>query len=344
MSVGIFPANVSQVAASNGFAGGGRRVPAPGWLKIIQGTGPLTSITVGNATVVGYGNGAIGRLQNSAGNAVSANVRITSTNSTGGTLVLSIDNAGNNFMNTAALAIVGFANSLLKVNTSVGGSGYVNGDVLTFSNGVINATAQVLTNSTGGILAWDAANTANSGVQFVSPGYNGSGFTGVAAEVAIAFTTKANSISTLKITNATGGATRSDSAFVNGDVVTASNVAGGAVNATFTVGTNTVGGITSFTLVTSGRLFNGVNTGALFAVANSTGGASLGTLAGSVISANQFGGISGSIVANTTSFAAGGNAVFSVVLGGRAQRVQYECLAEVSSMTGALGAAFPYSA
>jgi hypothetical protein len=67
--------------------------------------------------------------------------------------------------------------------TSSGGTGYANGDVLTVANGVVNATATVATNSTGGDLTFTFTN-------------NGSGFINTSA-VAI---TVANSTA-----GATGG-------------------------------------------------------------------------------------------------------------------------------------------
>lgn len=87
----------------------------------------------------------------------------------------------------------------------------------------------------------------------------------------------------------------------NTDVVT---VSGGVVNATASLTTNSTGGIVSVTPSVYGNGFMSVST-AIVAVANSTGGST-----------------------------AGSGATLTPVLGGRANRVQYETLVAMRTITG----------
>ncbi|AGS80948.1 hypothetical protein [Caulobacter phage Cr30] len=90
--------------------------------------------------------------------------------------------------------------------------------------------------------------------------------------------------------------------YTNGDIVRVSN---GAVNATFTVSTNTGGSITSLTSTNNGAGFINVAT-AVVAVTNSSGGTTTGS-----------------------------SATFVLRLGGRAGRVNYETLVAMKTIAGA---------
>lgn len=113
---------------------------------------------------------------------------------------------------------------------------------------------------------------------------------------ALAFTDPANGMFQANIS--VGG-----TAYANGDLVTFGN---GQVNATATISTNTTGGITGLTFTSGGRGFsNSLNT--TTTITTNTGSGA-------------------TVVANSTSFKAGGTAVFTGVLGGRGGRKQMETL------------------
>lgn len=57
---------------------------------------------------------------------------------------------------------------VLTVAKNAGGSGYVNNEVVTLSNGVVNATATITTNSTGGVTA---LTLTNGGSGFANTGH-----------------------------------------------------------------------------------------------------------------------------------------------------------------------------
>ena len=57
---------------------------------------------------------------------------------------------------------------VLTIAPNVGGSGYVNTQVVTLSNGVVNATATITTNSTGGVTA---LTLTNGGSGFANTGH-----------------------------------------------------------------------------------------------------------------------------------------------------------------------------
>ena len=132
----------------------------------------------------GFTNGDLIVISNGTINAL---VSITA-NATGNTASATLVRGGAGFVNATAIAKAYFAsdgaspagNAVASATVSVGGTTYGNTDVITFSNGVTNATANPVTNSTGGITS-------------VTMLTYGRGFPG-ATNVAIAFA------------NATGGA------------------------------------------------------------------------------------------------------------------------------------------
>ena len=156
--------------------GAGTKVTkSPGWVLVKQGTGPVNNVilysnTIGNAVITaggaGYTNTDLILVRET--NAVEATANV-STNSTGGIVALAFSYKGLNFANVSALTVyaANSSNQTSLTNTSVGtgatftftlantvgvtGNGYSNTDNFYFSNGAINAVANVFTNGNGAI-------------------------------------------------------------------------------------------------------------------------------------------------------------------------------------------------
>lgn len=138
--LGVWAANASQLVGASG------KIGHTGWQYVRMGTGPLKSLTI-SASGTGFVNLAVTTVTSpqAGGN---ANFLAT-TNSTGGITALTLINGGAGFVNTSAAVVVP-ANGIVNVAIG-GGSGYSNSDTIVFSNGQVNATATLSTNSTGGI-------------------------------------------------------------------------------------------------------------------------------------------------------------------------------------------------
>lgn len=311
--VGLFPINVAETQAlRNGMA--------PGWNIVRQGVGPVTGVSV-NAAGGNYGNGAIAWISNGVANAffqITANATGNVTAITLGRLAAPYGTftpasySGSGFLNATAVGLAGGANSLFQANISAPGTAYGNGDLVVFSNGVVNAIASITTNSTGAITNLTFSQT-------------GAGFDETAGDVVVNIHSSA-SLNTISSANIVAGGT----SFTNGNIVTFSN---GVTNATATVTTNATGGITSLAFTAIGSGFTGNAAQVVVTIANSTGG-STGVGSGSNIVANSFGPVHGSIVANSSSFDTGSGLTVVVTLGGRAGRVTYEPVAYVQGMSG----------
>ena len=298
MAVGVFPISVATAQSLRSGIG-------PGWNLMRQFAGPVATLAI-SAVGASYGNLACGLVSNGTTNAE----YFVTVNATGNVQTVSLVTPGAGFTNTGMLKFVLPANGMVKANISVPGIGYTNLDFVTFSNGVTNAVASLTTNSIGAITT----------VTFT---LGGGGFDGTAAHAVPTITSVGgNTVTTAHIT--AGGTTYS-----NGDVVSFSN---GVTNATATVSTNATGGISSLTFTNIGSGFDGVTGDVVVSVANSTGGATSGS--GATVTANSFGPLNGSIVANSTSFAAGSGLTLTATLGGRAGRVTNEILAFVKGQTG----------
>jgi len=139
----------------------GKRITHTGWVLRKAGTGPLLTATV-NTTSGGSGfvNLAVFSLSAGGTGTVNATGTIT-TNSTGGIATLTVDGgkSGTGIFNLSNSTFVQPANAISNstsgttlVLSSIGG-GYTTGDIVTFSNGVINALATVTANATGNITA-----------------------------------------------------------------------------------------------------------------------------------------------------------------------------------------------
>lgn len=133
-AVGVFGVAPGELA--NAAADG---VSHAGWVKVVQGTGGIVTLTV-NASGTGYGNGGIGTLSNGV---VNATYSVT-TDGSGNVTSISILNPGRGWKATAEVNAASLpANAIYGVTINDGGSDYAIGDVVTFSNGVVNATALV---------------------------------------------------------------------------------------------------------------------------------------------------------------------------------------------------------
>lgn len=143
--MGVWGANAADIATRN-TSGNTKNINHSGWHLVRQGTGGVASVALANGGG-SYVNLAVGTVTSpqTGGN---SNFSV-STNSTGGITTLTLLGPGAGFINSTA-TIVGPANGIVNVAIG-GGTGYSNADTIVFSNGQVNATATLFTNSTGGI-------------------------------------------------------------------------------------------------------------------------------------------------------------------------------------------------
>ncbi len=108
-TVGVFGVDAAEMAV----AGFGKSVAHPGWQLVKRGTGPVTAVAATGGT--SYANTDLvvisGGQINGAGTLV--------TNSTGGTLVITVTNGGRGFMNVGSVTVA-ITNS---TGGATGGSG-----------------------------------------------------------------------------------------------------------------------------------------------------------------------------------------------------------------------------
>jgi hypothetical protein len=152
-AIGIF--GVSATEMSNNVINRSPERPAhAGWNLRRAGTGPVVSFTV-TAAGSGFANGETINVSNGSSNATGT---ITS-NATANMISVSVTSPGAGWTNTG-MAVIAF-NREKHVNTvSYTGTatGYANTDYILISNGTVNATANVSTNSTGGTLTFTINN------------------------------------------------------------------------------------------------------------------------------------------------------------------------------------------
>ena len=148
-AVGQFGVSAAEMANTTGEAA---RVAHAGWQLRRAGTGPVTAFTV-TAPGAGIANGETITVTDTSGSASPAimAVGIAISNATGNLVSVSIANSGL-FVNTTAIAIT-FNKEKHIANVTVTGSatGYSNTDTIRVSNGSVNATATMTTNSIGGV-------------------------------------------------------------------------------------------------------------------------------------------------------------------------------------------------
>lgn len=196
-----------------------------------------------------------------------------------------------------------FEGPVISVAVTNVGANFANGEVVLFSNGgagLQNGYGIVSTNSSGNMTSvaiGPAASFSNSvaGGRFMN------------ANVVVISFVREKHLLTVNIT--AGG-----SGYNNTDVIQCGN---GFVNGTATITTNATGGIATATPLNLGLWANNVaNNVVTFQVQNTSGLPSTGT--------------SATFTANLTQSTSGN---VSVTLGGRAGRVQYECIVAMTGMT-----------
>lgn len=127
-----------------------------GWVLVKTGLGPVTALTATGGS--NFANGSTVTLSNGSSNGL---VTLT-TNATGNIASAVINNGGVFDVNTAV--VVGFnrerrlANTGTYINYTGTATGYSNTDYVVISNAIINATANVTTNATGGSLTFTVNN------------------------------------------------------------------------------------------------------------------------------------------------------------------------------------------
>jgi len=290
----------------------GNRITHTGWQLRTVGTGPVTGATITNGGS-SYVNAAVFQFTATGTGTINA-VGTVTTNSTGGITALAYDTnpAGDGFVSVANATFVAPVNAIANSTSgatlavSAAGAGYTNGDIVTFSNGQANALGTITTTASGNIstIAITRAgrgfsNTLNTVLSYAN---SSGGRTG-------------NAIVSVTVT--AGG-----TAYTNGDIATFSN---GVVNATGSITTNSIGGITTVTMSAVGRGFANV-TSIVVGIANSTGGATLGSTA--VLTPVLY------TTTVTFTVTVGSGATATATLGGRAGRVHYETLVALKGITG----------
>lgn len=219
--IGVYGIDPTE-AKTSGKAGAG-------WIAVRQGMGAVNTIAV-NAGGTGFGNLAVGTL---SGGDINVNFQVDSTNSTGGANSVSIisgQSPAGRFANVGAITVTQPANGIYTATISAGGTGFSNGDLITFGNGQVNAVASLTTNTTGGITA-------------VTFSTGGRGFT--------------NTLNTTRtLTNATGGSTAGTGSNIVPTIAT-----GSGLTLTITLGGRA--GRTSYEELVSIGSINASNTTAL---------------------------------------------------------------------------------
>lgn len=312
--VGIFAASKAEMANTTGE---GHKVRAPGWNLRRAGQGPILSALI-NAPGTGFSNGETITTSNGAGNGTLVIVANSSTNATGLTV-----RSGGLFTNAAVVAFT-FNRERHVANVTCTGTGltYANTDTILASNGTINATATVSTNSTGGLAntsftitnpgIWPSG-TANSAVVVVALAANGaaSNGTGLTFAVNLANSTggSVNALANSVILGGRAGRIRYEclaenssmgnsglilttltaaggaiTGYANTDLVVASN---GTSNGFATISTNSTGGfVTANLTITSTGLWPRGTTNSQVAVAVKAANGAASNGSGATITAN----------------------------------------------------------
>lgn len=189
-AVGVF--GVSATEQSNNKTNKAEHGAHAGWNLRRAGTGPVVSFTVTGAGSR-FANGETVIVSNGT---TSATGTITS-NATSNMVSVALTSGGAGFTNTG-MAVVGFARQkhVAGINDANASSvGYSNTDVITVSNGAVNASFTVSTNATGGTLTFTVVN----------PGLFGN--------------TAANATAVVAIANSTGGASGGTGAVLSANLI-----------------------------------------------------------------------------------------------------------------------------
>jgi hypothetical protein len=205
-TVGVFGVSAAEVANNNTNTAM-EHVTHAGWNVRRAGTGPVVGITI-TANHGPFKNGETFSVSNGTINAVVNAV----TNATGNLVSFTISNQGYGFVNAGSVVIYPNRTKWLSAITVSGtANGYSNTDVIVASNGTVNATATISTNTTGGFVTGNVtitnigmwANTANNNtVVFAVLDANGAPTTGNGASFTA---TLANSAVTPTLAAVLGG-------------------------------------------------------------------------------------------------------------------------------------------
>lgn len=171
----------------------------PGWVIVRTGTGPITAMSATGGT--GFKTGDTITVSNGSANATAT----LTANTTGNLVSVAIgDGLGSGYVNSSVV-VAGFNREKhVTVITYTGtATGYSNTDTIKVSNAIINATATVSTNATGGTLTFTITNSGQ-----------------------IANTTANNQL-VVTIANSTGGASGGSGATFGANAVASS---GGTLN------------------------------------------------------------------------------------------------------------------
>ena len=154
VAVGVF--GVSATEQANNKVNASEHGAHAGWNLRRAGTGPVVSFAISaGGSGSGFANGETIAVSNGTSNAIGT----ITTNATSNMVSIAVTSGGAGFTN-AAMAAIGFnrqrhVDEIVYTGTA---TGYSNTDVITASNGVVNATATVATNATGGSLTFTITN------------------------------------------------------------------------------------------------------------------------------------------------------------------------------------------
>jgi hypothetical protein len=128
----------------------------PGWNIVRTGTGPITAMTATGGT--GFKTGDTITVSNGSANATAT----LTANATGNLVSVGIpsNGLGSGYVN-ASIVATGFNREKHVTLITVTGTatGYSNTDVITVANAIVNASATVSTNATGGTLTFTVTNS-----------------------------------------------------------------------------------------------------------------------------------------------------------------------------------------
>jgi len=174
LTIGLYGVSTDEILTIESSKGSSPGL-TPGWVLETIGTGPVTGLTV--SAGVGFANGDTITFSNGSANGTAT----LTTNATGNLVSSSVVYGGAGFPNTSSV-VAGFNREKHAANINYTGTatGYSNTDYVVVSNSIINATANVSTNTTGGSLTFTfsktgtfANTTANNQVVITTYAANG---------------------------------------------------------------------------------------------------------------------------------------------------------------------------
>ena len=199
-TVGVFGADIANVAANGAYN-------QPGWLLATHLMGYITAVAVNN-TGATWANGESIKY---SGGTVNSFANAT-TNATGGIVSFTRFDTGGMFTNTATITQSPQRQKHLNnLTVSVGGTGFDNTDTILVTNGtptsgLINGTATLGTNSTGGITSTTLTNVGlfgnavtNAQVLITVLAANGGASNGSGQTLAANLTTSTNGNTTITL-------------------------------------------------------------------------------------------------------------------------------------------------